>query len=336
MRQADFERQNAERWAAFARWLDWRGRKHKRKPKGAAPADGDPDAPPLDAQEVPATFRRVCADLALARDRQYSPELIARVNALALRGHHALYGASSRAAAHPIRFFTRELPRLVRANGRYIALAALLFFGPLIGLIWAIQVWPEFASVILSPGQMSQMEEMYKPSNHHLGLRASDTSFNAFGFYIWNNIRIGFQTFAGGLFFGLGSIFFLLFNGIFIGAIAGHLTQVGLGMTFWSFVAGHSAMELTAITLSGAAGLKLGSALIAPGRASRRAALVASGRVAVRLVLGAATLFFVAALLEAFWSPLNLADPWPKYAVGIVAWIVLLGYLALAGRDRAP
>lgn len=333
MRQAEFERRHAARWDAFASWLDWRGKKRKKlRGKRAQPDD---DAPPLDPQEVPANFRRVCADLALARDRQYSPELVARVNALALRGHHALYGTHSGTTVRPIAFLAIELPRLVRAQARYVWFSTLLFFGPLLALIAAIQIWPEFASVILSPQQMSQMEEMYKPSNHHLGLRASDTSFEAFGFYIWNNIRIGFQTFAGGMFFGLGSIFFLVFNGIFIGAVAGHLTQVGLGTTFWSFVAGHSAMELTAIVISGAAGLKLGAALIAPGRMSRQAALVDSGRVAVRLVLGAAILFFVAALLEAFWSPLNLADPTPKYAFGIVAWMLLLAYLIFAGRGRA-
>ena len=331
MRQAEFERRHDARWLAFASWLDWRGKKKKRAP-GATPGD---DSPPLDADEVPASFRRVCADLALARDRQYSPELVTRVNALALRGHHALYGVHSHARVRPLDFLATELPRLVRQEIRFVVLAALLFFGPLLLLLGVIQLYPEFASVVLSPHQMSQMEEMYKPSAHHLGMRPGDTNFTMFGFYIWNNVRIGFQTFAGGLFFGLGSIFFLLFNGIFIGAIAGHLTQVGLGATFWSFVAGHSAMELTAIVLSGAAGLKLGSALVAPGRRSRTAALVESGRIAVRLVLGAAILFFFAALLEAFWSPWNLADARPKYAVGIVAWIVLWSYLALAGRKRA-
>jgi uncharacterized membrane protein SpoIIM required for sporulation len=51
---------------------------------------------------------------------------------------------------------------------------------------------------------------------------------------------------------------------------------------------------------------------VAPGRLSRRAALVAAGREAVRLVLGAAFLFFAAALVEAYWSPLNLADRCPS------------------------
>ena len=121
-------------------------------------------------------------------------------------------------------------------------------------------------------------------------------------------------------------------NGIYIGAIAGYLSQVGLGSSFWSFAAGHSAFELCAIALSGGAGLKLGWALLAPGRRTRRTALVAAGREAVRLVLGAALLFFAAALVEAFWSPLNLADPMPKYAVGALLWALVLAYFGFAGR----
>ena len=46
-----------------------------------------------------------------------------------------------------------------------------------------------------------------------------------FGFYVMNNVGIGFRSFAGGIFLGLGSALILVFNGLFIGAAAGHLTH---------------------------------------------------------------------------------------------------------------
>ena len=176
---------------------------------------------------------------------------------------------------------------------------------------------------------------MYDPDNRALGRVDAQSNFEMFGFYIWNNVRIGFQTFAGGVLLGLGSLFFLIFNGIFLGTIVGHLTQIGLGPQIWSFTAGHGSFELLAIAISGAAGLKLGAALLAPGRCTRRAALVLQGASAFRLAGGAALMFLVAAVIEAFWSPLQLYSNTPKYAVGILLWLLLLGYFLLAGRGAA-
>jgi len=156
-----------------------------------------------------------------------------------------------------------------------------------------------------------------------------------FGFYIWNNVRIGFQTFAGGLLFGVGSVWFLASNGVVIGAVAGYLTQIGYDQTFWSFVAGHSSLELLAIVLSGAAGMRLGVAVIAPGNLSRKAALMAAAKPAVRMMYGAALMFFAAAFVEAFWSPLTDVPYRVKIWTGLAGWGLLLLYFALAGRSRA-
>ena len=134
---------------------------------------------------------------------------------------------------------------------------------------------------------------------------------------------------------GVGSAFFLGANGLILGAVSGYLTQVGYHETFWSFVAGHSSLELLAIVLSGAAGFKLGLAIIAPGNQSRRAALVAAAKPAVRIMYGAAVMFFAAALVEAFWSPITEVGFTAKIAVGVAGWVLLLGYFVFAGRRRA-
>jgi len=122
---------------------------------------------------------------------------------------------------------------------------------------------------------------------------------------------------------------------VIIGAVAGYLTQVGYTETFWSFVAGHSSLELLAIVLSGAAGFKLGMAVIAPGNRSRKAALVAAARPAVRIMYGAAFMFFGAAFIEAFWSPITEFGFTTKIIVGTLGWILLLAYFLFAGRSHA-
>jgi uncharacterized membrane protein SpoIIM required for sporulation len=232
-------------------------------------------------------------------------------------------------------FIVAGFPRLVRQEWRLVAAAALLFFGPMLGLIAVLQQFPDFAHYLLTPEQIASFHQMYDPANKRLGMRESDTDVLMFGFYIWNNVRIGFQTFAGGMLAGVGSAWFLGANGVIIGAVAGYLTQAGFGETFWSFVAGHSALELSAIVLSGAAGFKLGLAVIAPGNLTRKAALIAAAKPAVRIMYGAAVMFFAAALVEAFWSPVTEFGFQTKIIVGIAAWVILLGYFVFAGRTRA-
>jgi uncharacterized membrane protein SpoIIM required for sporulation len=284
---------------------------------------------------MPQRYRRLCHHLALAADRQYSPDLVDRLNLLALRGHHALYANRRRQSQRIVDFLLVAFPSLVRTEWRVVTAAALLFYGPLAGLIVALQVWPEFVHYLLNPNQIAGYHEMYDPANQRLGMREADTHLAMFGFYIWNNVRIGFQTFAGGLLAGLGTVWYLAANGVILGAVAGYLTQVGFGDTFWSFVSGHSALELTAIVISGAAGLRLGLAVIAPGNRTRKAALVAAARPAVRLMYGAALMFAAAAFVEAFWSPLTSVPHAVKIWAGLAGWVLLLGYLALSGRAGA-
>jgi uncharacterized membrane protein SpoIIM required for sporulation len=317
VKQTPFEAAHAREWEHFEQFLE--------NPKSAT----------FPEEEMPERYRRLCQSLALAADRHYSPTLVDRLNRLALRGHHALYQNRRRQTQRVVEFVLAGFPALVRREWRLVLAGMLLFFGPLAGLIAVLQLFPEFVHYLLAPEQIAGFHEMYDPASKRIGMREADTSLLMFGFYIWNNVRIGFQTFAGGLAFGVGSIWFLASNGVVLGAVAGYLTQIGYDATFWSFVAGHSSFELLAIVLSGAAGLRLGLAVIAPGKSSRKAALVAAAKPAVRMMYGAALMFFIAAFIEAFWSPLTEVPYRVKIVAGIGGWLVLLAYFAFAGRGHA-
>jgi uncharacterized membrane protein SpoIIM required for sporulation len=153
-----------------------------------------------------------------------------------------------------------------------------------------------------------------------------------FGYYIRHNIGLAFQCFAGGLLAGVGSLFFLAYNGAFFGALAGYLTQRGLSDTFYSFVVTHAAFELTAIVLAGAAGLRIGHSLLAPGRLTRRQALVAASRESVVIIYGVTTLLLIAAAVEAFWSSARWVPAELKYSIAALCWVSVFAYLILQGR----
>jgi uncharacterized membrane protein SpoIIM required for sporulation len=322
MNEPSFEATHAAEWAALAAALE------KKKNDAAAPP-----------AEVPRRFRRAVAQLALARDRQYRTSLLDRLHGLVMSAHLAIHGARARRGHGTFSalwdFLIAKFPSEVRREWPFVLASAVAFFGPMLAIIAAIQWHPDFVYYLVSPETLAHVQSMYAPGNMRLGAgREADTDLAMFGFYIFNNVRIDLQCLAGGIFFGVGSLFYLIGNGVFIGAIAGHLTQVGYGENFWGFVAGHSAPELVGLVLAGAAGLRIGHALVAPGRLTRGAALRAAGRPAAVLVYGAALLTVAAALIEAFWSS-RVSIPFEvKLAFGAAAGVIVFSLLALGGRSR--
>ena len=322
MKQHVFEQRHAAHWQRFAQRLD-------KLEQGKAER--------ADSEGFATDYRHICQHLALANERGYSSHLIDQLQQLAMRGHQQFYRHRSHLGAQIIHFVIAGFPRLVRQEWRVVLAGVLLFFGSL--LLMGLLTWqfPDVIYSLMAPDQVRDMEEMYDPAARRIGRfaeRDSGDDWMMFGFYVMNNIGIAFQTFASGLLFGLGSLFFLLYNGLVIGAVAGHLTRIGYSETFWSFVIGHGAFELTAIAFAGAAGLKLGWALLAPGRLRRSEALREAAGKSIRLVAGVILFLLIAAFVEAYWSSMTYADARLKYWVGAGLWLLVLAYFLLAGRNR--
>ena len=325
MKQEQFIHQYQAQWADVEAWLDYQAMPKKQRKVLSEPA-----------LDFPKAYRQLCHQLALAQSRSYSPLLIGQLNQLVTRGHNCLYTSRLHFAHRFINFYLRELPQLVRREWQAVLLAGLVFFGSFFAILIAIQFEPDLVYSVVDGSQVAAMEDMYDPARtSRFGReREADSDIYMFGYYIKNNTGIGFQVFAGGLLYGLGSLFFLLFNGLVIGAVAGHLTQIGYIGTFWGFVAGHSAFELTAIMLAGAAGFKLAAALIMPGRKARLLALRDNAQDALSMVYGSATLFIMAAFVEAFWSSQTWIPLMVKYSVGITLWLLVIGYFTRLGRNH--
>lgn len=327
MKQRAFEEQNEERWTEFEALVATLDRHGRKRPLGDV----------RDRLEAfPARYLEVCRDLAVATERRYSLRLLDRLNRLTLDGHRILYARDSNIALRAVRFFARDFPEAVRRDAASVALASALFLLPAALVAALIAVSPELVYSVLDPGQVQEFEEMYDPAAKVLGEnRDASTDMAMFGFYIMNNIGIAFRAYAAGVAFGLGSALVLIMNGLTLGGVAAHLVGIGFATTFGSFVIGHGAFELTAIVLSGAAGLRLGWSLIAPGARTRIASLRRAAQETVTVVYGVFAMLVVAALLEAFWSSKGAIAPEIKFAVGGVLWALVLAYFAFAGRGSS-
>ena len=250
------------------------------------------------------------------------------------RGHNLLYRTPAPRWQRWIEFLLADFPQTVRSQAGAMWVAFALFSVPLVGIFVLLQYKPDLIHMLLDARQITQMEQMYDPAADKLG-RDSGTDWAMFGHYIMNNISIGLRTFASGLLAGVGTILVLLFNGITIGAVAGHLQQAGFGEPFWRFVVGHAPFELTAIVIAGGAGLQLGLRLLAPGRKRRIDALVEGGVIGARLCVGVAFMLLVAAFIEAFWSPITWVPMWGKLTASGVLWTLVIAWLWRGGHGSS-
>jgi uncharacterized membrane protein SpoIIM required for sporulation len=325
VRQEVFEQRNTSLWRELEALLD---PQERRKAQRTQEADA--------LAQLPRLYRQVCNHYALARSRRYSPALVAQLHERVLRGHRQVYRHRDAWLWRFIAFVGADFPRAVRAHAIYFWFSAVLFFGSAVLVGGFCYSHPDLIYSVLDENQVAEMENMYDPANRRPGRpteRSSETDFVMFGFYISNNIGIGFRTFAGGILYGVGTVLILLFNGLVIGGVAGHLTRLGYHATFWPFVAGHGALELTAIVICGAAGLLLAKPVVAPRHLRRAEALRRIAPEALKLVLGAALMLVLAAFVEAFWSSSSVA-PVVKYTVAALLWLAVIAYLGRVGGGR--
>jgi len=278
-------------------------------------------------------YRMTCTDLARVRSEDLGDDVEAYLNLLVARGHKQFRPPSRPDLRRAGEFFLAEFPRSVRRMGPYLLAATLLFVIPTVVSAWAVAADPGLAYALVPPEMLEQLADAY--AEGHAGGRSEGEDSLMTGFYVHNNVGIAFRCFATGIFFGLGSMFFLFVNGLFGGVVGAFVCTAGYCESLLSFVVGHGAFELTAIVLSGAAGMRLGLLLVAPGPWRRVDALARHAPELGRVLLGVAAMLVVAAVIEGFWSPSN-APAAVKFAVGAALWVLVIAYLALAGRRREP
>jgi len=270
-----------------------------------------------------ACYRASAADLALARRRFAGDPVVVRLEQLVQRGRQSVYNApSSRTSVWE--FFSTGYWRRVRERKLVLAVAFLALVIPaLLGGYWA---WrdPGPASGMV-PGRFQSVTEPRTPGQS-LGTSVDEESALAAEIFT-NNIRVTFLAFAGGLLLGLGTLYVLLLNGMMLGVVAGLAIGAGNGRVFFELVTAHGVLELSCIIVAGAAGLRLGWAIIDPGTRPRGEALRQEARAAIEMVLGTAPWLVVAGLVEGFLTPAGTGLPLVLavgFSLGAVYWGLVL------------
>ncbi len=279
-----------------------------------------------DLRDFGLLYRQSAADLSAARADGSARNLEQYLNRLVGRAHNFVYSGRRLGFRSLWDFFAHGYPRLLRRLLRYVTIATSLFvFGALLGAMVAT-VRPDFQNSFMSPKMLEDVEHHKMWTERILTEKPQESSG-----IMTNNITVCFLTFAGGITAGLWTLWSLFFNGLMLGVIAVACGQRHMALSIWSFIAAHGALELPAIMLSGAAGLRIASGILFPGTLRRRDSIALGGAEAVQLITGTIPMLIVAGTLEAFLSPTH-APVALKFSVGAILFAALCFLLGEGGR----
>lgn len=273
-----------------------------------------------------ALYRSACADLALAQAYRLPEETVQYLHQLVGKAHNVLYRSRRFRLSEWGRVLSVDLPRRLYRDV-YVWVAFFVFWTGFLGAGYAAYVSPSFASSMAGEAQLASVRQMYAEAPR--GREIVDGSV-ATGFYIQHNTSIGMQCFASGVFFGIGSLGMLSFNALLLGSIFGYMGSAPEAAHFFEFVTAHGPFELTAIVLSGGAGMRMGFSIIDTRDRERFESFRQESRRSLEVVGLAALLFSLAAFVEGLISP-SSAPYFLKAGVAILSAIVLISYFVVLG-----
>jgi uncharacterized membrane protein SpoIIM required for sporulation len=272
-------------------------------------------------QELALLYRQVAADLSVLRQDSTSRTYAAHVNHLLARAHHIIYSDRKTNLLTLFRFLRDEYPVVFQRHIAYVTAALLISLAcGLLGVVLT-STRPEFMRHYVGPAMIATMERHEMWTQSIVSVAPMETSH-----IMTNNLSVSFAMFAGGISFGLLTLYSLYVNGMMLGVIGAACHHYGMSLALWSFVAAHGSLELPSIVIAGAAGLRLGHAMLFPGGYRWKDSVAKGGIEATRLVSGIIPLLVVAGCLEGFFSP-SQAPVWLKFTVGGLLFTLLLLWL---------
>jgi uncharacterized membrane protein SpoIIM required for sporulation len=280
-----------------------------------------------DADELVRLYQRASTQLSQLRGSAGAdPARVARLATLVARARSAVTGTQASSWAMVARFALRDFPAAIyRARWWWLGAAA----GSIliaVATAWWIARSPSVQGALLPPAEAKALVQQQFQGYY------SASPASAFAAKVWtNNVWVAAQALIYGILLGIPTLLVLLENAINLGVDGGFLFAHGKGVLFFSLILPHGMLELSAVFLAAAAGLRLGWTVIDPGSRPRGQALAEEGRAMITITLGLIVVLGVSGLIEAFVTPSPLPT-WARISIGAVAVTAFVSYALILGR----
>ncbi|WP_396915750.1 stage II sporulation protein M [Mycolicibacterium sp.] len=279
-----------------------------------------------EVDELVDLYQRVSTQLSMVRSASGDAVLIGRLSGLVARARSAVTGAHAPLWREFVRFWTVSFPVVAYRSWRWWLGAAVAFFIVVVALALWVSGNPEVHTAIGTPSEIDELV------NHDFESYYSEHPAGSFALQVWvNNSWVAAQCIAFSILLGLPIPYILFQNAANLGVIAGLMFNAGRGDLFLGLITPHGLLELTAVFLAGAVGMRLGWTVIAPGDRPRGQVLAEQGRAVVSVAVGLAVVLLVSGLVEALVTPSPLPT-FMRVAIGVAVEVAFLGYVFYFGR----
>lgn len=279
-----------------------------------------------EVDELVELYQRVSTHLSMVRTSSTDGVLVGRLSSLVAQARAAVTGAHAPLWSEFVRFWTVSFPAVAYSAWRWWLGSAVVF---LIVTI-AVGVWvansPEVQAVIGTPSDIRQLVD-YDFASYY-----SENPAGSFATRVWvNNSWVAVQCIGFAILLGIPIPYVLFQNAANVGVAGGLMFDAGKGDIFLGLLTPHGLLELTAIFLAGAVGMRLGWSVVSPGDRPRSQVLAERGRAVVSVAVGLVVVLLVSGLIEALVTPSPLPT-FARIAIGVGAEVAFLAYVVHFGR----
>ncbi len=281
-----------------------------------------------EAEELVTLYQRVGTHLAALRAAGADPVSIGRLSGLIADARGAVTGAQAPVWSDISKYFLVSFPAALYVSRRWWLTIGLLFYLVAAWAAWRIIAHPEVVDSILTSAQVQELVDKEFAAYY------SENPAQDFAFRVWlNNATICAVVLALGILL-IPSIFILWDNALNLGVNAGLMIGHDRAGVFFGLITPHGLLELTAVFVASAAGLRLGWSWIAPGPRTRMQALAQTGRATVGMAIGLAAILLLTGIIEGFVTPSSLPTA-VRVGIGVLAEIGFILYVWVLGRRAA-
>ncbi len=282
--------------------------------------------------ETVAAYNQVTSDLAFAQTHYPGSSVTDYLNDLALGLHRDLYHQRREKWSRVIRFWTHDVPLSVYHARRALLSSLVIFVVSIVVGVISTCGDESFPRVILGDYYV-EMTLRNIEQGHPMAVYGSDSQFLSFLGITVNNVMVSFMIYVMGIFTSFGTGYYLLHNGIMVGAFVTFFVQRGLFVQAVLAIMLHGTLELSAIVIAGGAGITLGNGWLFPGTYSRLRSFLRAARRSLMILVSTVPVFIVAGFIEGFFTRYTEAgDGWRLCVILLSLAFVLYYYVALPAR----